>query len=573
MNSLLLLTKKNLKLLLRAKGSVLVVVFAPLLIILILGMSYNTSSNFGLNIGIYADSASADVNDFVNLLKNDNFTITDYNSSKTCIEDVKNGYLNTCIHLPASLKVEGNTKTEVNFYIDPSKINLVWMVQETVNEKFNFKSQEISEGITKNILTKFIDTKDKVTSQNLLVGTIKDKNNAVLKTITDTQTGLAGVDASIIDSSYDSTLVKTVSDGFKDGIDELDDAISEVDSTNISSSDKTSIKNEINSAKTKIKSAQSSFDGNGTATIKEVIDVLEKDLLLNQEKLLKVSGTVGSSNTQLAAAKASMQESIKSITAIHTSLSEVVKNLESQKVTDASTVTSPLITNINRVGEEGSFLNYLFPALLVLVVMFSSLLLGTTLVMMEKNSAAFLRNFFLPISKATFIISTYLTTVIMIAIEIFIILLISLLFLENILNVLPSVALILFVTASVFSFLGMGIGYIFTSEETGVLASISFGSLLLFISGVIIPLEGLTPALRGISLFNPFVISERLIRNVFIFKIPLLELLPDFILLIVYAIILFVLIWIIESVIHKHLISRFMKKNKKGHHKSKKKNA
>ena len=130
----------------------------------------------------------------------------------------------------------------------------------------------------------------------------------------------------------------------------------------------------------------------------------------------------------------------------------------------------------------------------------------------------------------------------------------------------------MFVTASVFTFLGMGIGYIFTSEETGVLASISFGSLLLFMSGVILPLEGLIPVLREISIFNPFVIAEKLIRNRIIFKIPLSQIYPDFILLVIYAIILFFLIWILESIIHKHLITRFMKRHKKNHHKESKKN-
>ena len=54
MNTLWLLTKKNLRLLIRAKGSALIVVFAPLLIILILGLSFNNASKYGLNIGVYS---------------------------------------------------------------------------------------------------------------------------------------------------------------------------------------------------------------------------------------------------------------------------------------------------------------------------------------------------------------------------------------------------------------------------------------------------------------------------------------------------------------------------------------
>jgi len=56
MGKVWLLTKKNLKLLVRAKSSALVVVFAPLMIMLILGLAFNTSDKYGLTIGVYSAS-------------------------------------------------------------------------------------------------------------------------------------------------------------------------------------------------------------------------------------------------------------------------------------------------------------------------------------------------------------------------------------------------------------------------------------------------------------------------------------------------------------------------------------
>ncbi len=193
--------------------------------------------------------------------------------------------------------------------------------------------------------------------------------------------------------------------------------------------------------------------------------------------------------------------------------------------------------------------------------MFSSLLLGTTLVMMEKNSPAFLRNFFMPIRKTTFVISTYLTNVILIVIQLMVILGISLFFLDNLLGVLPLVVLILFLAASVFTFLGMVLGYIFTSEETGVLASISLGSLMLFLSGVIIPLENVSVVLRNIAIFNPFVIAEKLVREVFIFNASLETIWVDLLILVGYTVILFLVILMAESILHEHLINRFLRQH------------
>ena len=402
MNSLFLLTKKNLKLLLRAKGSALIVIFAPLIIILILGMSYNTTSKYGLNVGIYADSASSDTDDFITLLKEDGFSVTNYNTSKECIEDVKIGFLNTCIHLPKNLKIEGNTKKEINFHVDPSKINLVWMIQETVKDKFNLKSREISQEITKNILSKFADANKKVTAQNSLLTTVKDKDSEIITKLTDTEKGLSEVNTSVTTSSYNKTVMSDVSSSLKSALGKLDDALSSIDNSNLTSSEKNTINNQITIAKTQLTDSKNNFDGNDTGTISELVILLEKDLATATNKLTAITNAVTSSNAQVSSARKSLQESISSINTIKTELDNVIKSLESQEITDASTISSPLITNINKVGGEGSFLNYLFPALLVLVVMFSSLLLGTTLVMMEKNSPAMLRNFFLPISNAVF---------------------------------------------------------------------------------------------------------------------------------------------------------------------------
>ena len=109
MRSLWIITKKNLKLLLRSKGSALIIIFAPLLLILLLGLSYNTSQQYGLNIGIVSAEKTDDINSFINILKTEEFRIIEYGSElDKCVEDIKTGTVHTCIELPSSLKVEGN---------------------------------------------------------------------------------------------------------------------------------------------------------------------------------------------------------------------------------------------------------------------------------------------------------------------------------------------------------------------------------------------------------------------------------------------------------------------------------
>src|SRR3989344_991916 len=118
MKSMWLLTKKNLKLLIRSKSSALVIFFAPLLIILLLGLSYNSSSKYGLNIGIYAPAFSDDVTSLATSLQEQEFKIVKYETSvDECVEDIKQGLVHTCLSVPENLKVEGNQQKEIIFYV------------------------------------------------------------------------------------------------------------------------------------------------------------------------------------------------------------------------------------------------------------------------------------------------------------------------------------------------------------------------------------------------------------------------------------------------------------------------
>ena len=566
MRSLYLLTKKNVKLLLRSKASALIIIFAPLLIILLLGLSYNTSGQFGLNIGVYSSSFTEDVNSFVTLLEEEEFTISKYESLESCIDEVKRGTTHTCIVLPESLDISGNEQKEVVFHIDPSKVNIVWMIQETVKEKFNIKSQEISQGLAQDVLTRVVNTKTTIAEKNAEVNTLKEKTSSASSTTNSVKSSLSGLDLTAPTATYDSIVLSSLTSGMETAIKKINQAIDAVNNANITSS-KVAIRKPLQDALEELGGT------NVTSTsLGGIINSLQTDLNSAKEKLSTAASAVESSNSNLASVSSALSESSATLDNVQAGLNEVIANIEGQKVTEAGTLVSPLTTKIEKVSEEGTFLSYLFPAILVLVIMFSSLLLGTTLVMMEKNSPAFLRNFFLPIKKVTFIVSTYLTNLVLIVFQIVIILGISLFFLKGALASLPVIALILFIAASVFTFLGMVIGYIFISEETAILASISLGSILLFISGTILPLEGISVLLRKFTYFNPFVIAEKLIREVFIFSTSLKVIWIDLVILVGYAVVLFIIILIVESILHQHLMHRFLRHHHRAHREKGKRN-
>lgn len=559
MAAIWLLTKKNIKLLIRARWSALIIIFAPLLLILLLGLSYNTSNNFGIIVGVYSPQFSDDVNAFTNLLKEEQFTIKEYHDNvSSCVNDIKNGEVHTCISLPENLHVEDNTKKEITFYVDPSRINLVWMVQETVKSKFNLKSQEVSQTITQDILTRVGKTKEDLGTKQQDVGTIKEKTATVTENTGTVKNSLSALDLQAPATVYDLGDINNLTTILTTSKEKLTLAITAVKSANLDENKSKEILAALNAAANSLDKTISSFGDGGTG---QAILNMQKDLDTAKAKLTAASSAVSTSTQTLTTSAAALGELSSALESLKTSLSEMQSQLDALKVTDANTITSPFVTKIEKVSGERTYLNYLFPALLVLVIMFSTLLLGTTLVMIEKHSPAFVRNFFVPVSKFTFIASTYLTNLVLIIIQILVILAISLFFIKDALGSLALVALILFLGASVFTFIGMVVGYMFMSEETGILASISLGSVMLLFSGVILPLEAVPPLIRIVSSFNPFVLTEKLVREVFLFGVPLSQNIAELSILAGYAIILFFIIWIFETILHKHLVGRFMHKH------------
>lgn len=561
MQSLWLLTKKNLTLLFRSKSSSLIVFFAPLLIILVLGLSYNNSPQYGLNIGIVSASVTPDIDGVIKALQDKEFRVVTYQQVDECVGDIKAGAVHTCMELPESFQVESNAPKEVVFHLDPSKINLVWMIQETLKTQIDFKAQEVSQTLAGNLIDTLQSTKTGLSENNNQLGSIKEKSSSAFSSVQSAQSGLGGLDLTVTETAYDPAVISATDGEIQQALEKIAEAKAAVDDANLTAADKTSITAALDDAESPLASAHASMNG----SILTLITSLQNDLAAANTKLSGAAAAIAGSSSGLAAASTSLQETATALDSVQSALNALHSNLESQRVTEPGTVANPIVTRIEKVAKDSTFLNYSFPTLLVLVIMFTSLLLGTILVMMEKNSPAFIRNYFLPVKKATFIISIYLTNLMLVLVQIIILLGISLAFLPETWAALPAMALVLFIAASVFTFLGMAIGYIFSSEETGVLGSISMGSLLLFVSGVVLPIEAISPGLREISSFNPFVISEKIIREIFIFESSIAGVWVDLVILMGYAMVLFLVILIIESILHRQLVHKFLRRHQEVH--------
>ncbi|MBT4539865.1 hypothetical protein HOC32_06260, partial [Candidatus Woesearchaeota archaeon] len=368
-----LLTKKNLRLLLRAKWSALIVFLAPLLLILILGLTFNTSSQYGLTIGVHSSEFTADVQQLTASLEAQNFTIKEFPSSvDTCVEEISEGLVHTCLVVPPSLQVSDNIAKEVIFYLDPSNINLVWMVQQTLESEFSLQSQQLAEQLGQDTLSRITSAKDKVTTQNGVLGNVNSQTNSAVSAAGTAKDSLSTINVVVGNATYNVSFIDEAKLGITSGKSKLSDAKDVVEDANLSGTAQSNILSAINSAETQFETVLATL--NNDSSITSLLSELES----MRTRLSQAASAISESNNNLATTTSALQEVQSSLNGVTSALQEVQSVLEGQQITDAATLTAPLNVRVETVAPQGTYLNYLFPGLLVLVIMFTSLLLGTT---------------------------------------------------------------------------------------------------------------------------------------------------------------------------------------------------
>ena len=525
--------KKNFKLLIRSKSSALIIILGPLLVIFLVGIAFDNLNKFSLSIGAYSEEYTELTESFVVKLEQNNFRVQKFDSEEECINQIKQGKINTCIIFPKGLTLETDKMNEIIFHVDNSKINLVWMVLETISSSLAERSSELSLDLTADLLSKVDLTKKELYTTRPNVVNLKTDSQ---KTVESIQVAITNLNDLRSRTESLKTLLLQKIDGAEKVIDETK---SSLDKLNTTSEEKSPIETKLNEIGT--------FLFNVRGKLETVSNASAPDMQVMVEKINKVG-------TELNSIKSTLLASNSKIEDIQASLDRIYSEVSDIQITNATTIVNPITTRIKPVTTEKSYLNYLFPALVILVIMFISILLSNTLVMMEKHSPAYFRNFITPTRDIIFILATYLTNVLLVFVQLVIILGISAaLFRAQVLTSIPLTLLILLLVITFFTFVGMIIGYIFTSEETSTLAAISIGSVFLFLSNVILPLETMPEAVRRVAQFNPFVLGENLLRKAIIFqaKIPALQ--NEILLLLGYSAALFLIIWLSQRAVRKHL--------------------
>ncbi len=482
MKRLLTLVKKNFRLVIRSKASALMVILGPLLLIILVGAAFNTANIYGIRVGVFSEEYSPLSEAVMHELNKGDYATQKVDSEQACIEGVKNSIFHVCAVFPNDLKVDlgGN----IVFYVDNTKTNIVYLISETISAHIGKKSQDLSFQLTKGVVDTLEDISEEIEDREFLLDEIKSLNMEEA-----TLLGIIVNDLSSMTLNYEKTDIP------------LGTLQSQISDSNSSS-------------------ASTAFNA-----VENKIEIILADTS-------KADSKRDSSIEKIQTLSQNTESSRFSIIQMQKTFNSIKEDISSIQETGVNKIVNPITSDIKPITTQKTHINFIFPTLLIMIIMFVSMLLTSTLEIREKTSKVYFKNFITPTSITLFTVSNYLTNLIIIGIQTAILLGAAAYFFYD--GIAASISLLIpaiLLITSFFLFLGIFLGNLFKTEETNTITNISLGFIMIFFSSAILPIETLPTVIKTIASFNPFYISETLLNKIILFQAPLKNVLDHFLLL------------------------------------------
>jgi len=559
MKRLARILEKNFLLVWRSKGAISIILFGPLLMAFLIGIAFGSSYTYLASVGIY-EAGQSELGSAIRQNVANAFEMADFDSAEECINGVRAGSANICLVLPQGLAVNRSEgANEVEIYADSSRTNLVWAVLESLSASISETSSNISLRMTEELVQKLYAARTEIANDSLLANSslallsaagsdsawLKDSVSS-LKTNADASKLAFTAISSSAKAGYDelSVLEDDIGELVKEGRESLDDARQAVDTSSANSSQKAAIKSLLDSAKSNFNSIASSSSESKNSTesaaeeLNSTLSAASDEAERIKEMMAGVVDFKQNGFSKLAAVYLSLNEAQAAVSRMSLSFDRLISATAVANA-NASYIVTPIVRKVMSVSPAASQLKNIFPALLVIVVVFTSLMLSSAVTVAEKGSKAFFRNSITPADELEFILAGYATNLAIISLQLVVFVAASVAFLNVSIAAIGNSLLLLFLIATVFVLCGMAIGEFFSSQEGSIIASLLFGSLLLFFSNTLIPLEGLPQIVQAIAAYNPFVVAESLLRKAILHSISLAGLLNGIFVLLVFAAVVF----------------------------------
>lgn len=554
---ILTLILKNLKIILRSPFTIILLILTPIFLMLIVGFTYSGESLNNVKIGMinYNDDffEFRDI-EFVKY-NSENIDI----SRKDCINDLIKSEIEMCVYFsPVKDKNGDIVSANVYYYVDNTRPKISDILIRIFDDAIKYKTSQLSKKTVTDIFGEIKETVNFMTESKKLVDELENNLTYARKNI-EIVNDL--YDVYIIDynkqynflknmhSSLDSQLSDLISqkdffranlnafennldnidDDFSSNIKSIDTVISQIDNYGAINPEIYSYisKNNLVSVKNSLKSIDSSLNYIKT-DVNDLSNNLEKLDNLNSirnslnsffEKTDEINNDINDLGSQIDDFETLLKEKEQEVKVINAEIGDRLSYFEELSNRDANKITEPIVRQREDLFTNFKMVHQLAPTVVILVVLFIGLLLSNVIVSLEINSKAYFRNLLSPVSQWHFILGLFMTSLIIILFQIFFLFVIMYFSfgIKNIfVNLFPLLLIISYILI-IFILLGIFLSYMFESIQVSILVTTFVMLFLFLLSGIIVPIEIMPKSVANIVNYNPVVIGEDLVRQLFFF--------------------------------------------------------
>ena len=527
MSKLHAIINKEFKLLFRSKSSTLAVLLGPLILVLMVGLVFTNATDQELVIGVVAeDFPNSD--EYVVALK-EAFRVVEY--EENCADDVRRGVIISCVSLTQA------TPPRATIYVDPSNVNVVYAVIDQITGQLETQTGTLREGLADNLLTtvsitrqQLIEQQEELDAAHLFLLQQHERLEILAQDIRGIRVDVQTV------SEQDLLRAQEDSLGLREEYQELLQQVL-----------RSYRQNSNNESREFVTFFEEEFetltDRTNASRAEEVFERIAQSMQSIEEQATQASTSVQAVSDQATQVRNAMTQPLQDISGVSQQLTAASERL-ALNITQTD-LTRPLEPVVEPVTSQEDDFAFMFPYFIMLIVMFTTLLMASTIIVREKNSSAYFRNFATPTPEWVFVLATYLTTLIVVATQLIIIALAATFFLSFSLFSFTTL-IILLAGITFFTLLGMLIGYSFKGYEGVMLASIALSALLLFVSDLVLPASTIPGTVQTLIQANPLVVSASMLNASIVFGFGLAEVLTGIVMLVLYSVIMFMLIMIVQ---------------------------
>ena len=504
---------KNLKVFFREKSSAAVVIFAPLLVVAVVGFALYANSSPEYPIGFISNEETS----LRSVLDTDSFSLVAFDDTGECEERLRIGGVAACVTVNRT-----GTTEEVNVITDESRQDVAILLRDGIRERVQVESQRKRESTQEGRLDTIQQVLSDATRVQSSLQTASSRADDIKAEISDAESSLQraslSVDIDIGDLDDSISSIESDVESLSSELEDLADSSSSyLNSSTANQSAKDSFTSSIESAEELLDTDFTSVD-----TALDDVSTLSSDISSVEEEASASEQERQDAVNKLESARQRVDTLQSSINSANTGLEEAISTLELLGGVSVNELAAPVTLQTETVATDVSPYLQLAPTLLSIALFMFSGLLGGVVVYSGRVGQGAVREKNLPFRIVTRYLINFFTSVFLGSLQFFL-LLAALVFAAGFSLQFNFLGFLVFGTLGIVVAVALGsvLGGLFESIEGVTLSILSVCALFLFFSRAFFPIDTLGTIGEVGSLINPLAQVSDGIRRVVLLDVPL----------------------------------------------------